>query len=374
MCTGIRLIAQDGTVVHARTMEFGENTESNVIVIPRDFERTGTAPALTKTTSPENRPGAKWKSQYASVGANGKGFPILADGLNEAGLAAGTFYHPGFAEYMPCDDESKTIAPWEVCSWILDQWKDVNEVKENIKEITVANVVFPEWSFIPPFHYVVHDADGNSIVIEYVGGQLQVHDNPLGVITNSPTFDWHMINLRNYLNFSPNNLPPLELKRAVCDYETVVELVGFGQGTGMLGMPGDITPPSRFVRAVAFTQSILPELLESGQDAILQAFHVLNNFDIPKGMARDIHEVTEKASSIVADYTLWTTANDLKEKKFYFRTYENSQIRMVDLKEYLEVKEVTTFPMYDKKEEIRALTPLSNPTKPPLNQGKRKRI
>ena len=94
------------------------------------------------------------------------------------------------------------------------------------------------------------DATGKSIVIEYVGGQLHVHDNPLGVLTNSPSFDWHMTNLRNYIKFSLTNVPPLQLGG--------VKLARFGQGSGMLGMPGDFTPPSRFVRAVAYSQSVLP--------------------------------------------------------------------------------------------------------------------
>ena len=125
---------------------------------------------------------------------------------------------------------------------------------------------------LAPVHAVVHDASGKSIVIEYVDGKLNVYDNPLGVITNSPGFDWHMTNLRNYVNFSFNNHPPIQLGS--------VKLEPFGQGSGMLGMPGDFTPPSRFVRAVAFSQSVLQP--KTGDDAVLTAFHILNNFDIPK--------------------------------------------------------------------------------------------
>ena len=290
MCTGIRLIAGDGTVVHARTMEFGSDIESEVIVVPSGYLRTGTAPDLLKSMNPEDQEGATWTTQYASVGANAFGLPIILDGLNEKGLAVGTFYFPITAGYMPYSlaDKLKTIAPWELGSWILDQYQNVAEVRDNIGKIVVPDVVLPEFGFVPPTHYVVHDADGNSIVIEYVGGKLNIHDNPLGVMNNSPAFDWHMTNLRNYLNFSVTNLPPLELnlpsvgpKRAL----TPVKLEAFGQGTGMLGIPGDLTPPSRFVRAVAFSQSILPELIETGTDTVLQAFHILNNFDIPMGVA-----------------------------------------------------------------------------------------
>jgi len=312
-CTGIRLIAEDGTVVHARTMEFAIDIHSDVIIIPRGFARTG--------TTPDEKEGLKWKAKYASVGANGVGLPVLFDGLNEKGLAAGTFYFPTSAGYMPytAADAGKTIAQWEVGSWILENFASVEEVKANIGNIVVPAVVFGGWGFAPEAHYIVHDASGKSIVIEYVGGKLNVHDNPLGVLTNSPAFDWHMTNLRNYVNFSMTNVPPVKLGS--------IKLLPFGQGSGMLGLPGDFTPPSRFVRAVAFSQSVFKP--KTGADAVLEAFHILNQFDIPKGAARE-HEKDEHGN-ILADYTIWTSASDLKAMQYYFRTYENSQIRMVDL-------------------------------------------
>ena len=332
-CTGIRLTAQDGTVVHARTLEFGIDLHSDVIMVPRGYSRVG--------TTPDGKPGIKWNSKYASVGANGVDLPFVFDGLNEKGLAVGTFYFPTSAGYMPYNaaDAGKTIAPWEVGSWLLENFAGVDEVRANIGGIVVPSVVFPAWGFAPPVHHVVHDASGKSIVIEYVGGKLNVYDNPLGVITNSPTFDWQMTNLRNYVNFSMSNVPPVKLGP--------VTLQPFGQGSGMLGIPGDFTPPSRFVRAVAFSQSVLPS--KTGDDAVLEAFHVLNNFDIPKGAARE-HEKDEHGN-IVADYTLWTSANDLKAKRFYFRTYDNSQIRTVDLmKMNLDAKDIVTISM--KGEEV----------------------
>jgi len=322
-CTGIRLIAEDGTVVHARTLEFATDIHSDVIMVPRGYARTG--------TTPDGKPGLTWKAKYASLGANGVGLPFIFDGLNEKGLAVGTFYFPTSAGYMPytAADAGKSIAPWEVGSWLLENFASVEEARDNIGKIVVPSVIFAAWGFAPPVHYVAHDASGKSIVIEYAGGKLNVYDNPLGVITNSPTFDWQMTNLRNYVNFSMSNVPPVKLGS--------VTLQPFGQGSGMLGIPGDFTPPSRFVRAVAFSQSVLPS--KTGEDAVLEAFHVLNNFDIPKGAARE-HEKDEHGN-IMADYTLWTAASDLKAKRYYFRTYENSQIRMVDLmKMDLDAKEI----------------------------------
>jgi choloylglycine hydrolase len=331
-CTGIRLTASDGAVVHARTMEFGIDIQSEVLVIPRGFARTG--------LTPDGADGLAYTSKYASVGANGVGLPYLFDGLNEKGLAVGTFYFPTTAGYMPYTpaDAARTLAPWQVGSWILENFASVQEVRENIASIVVADVVFKEWGFTPPVHYVVHDASGASIVIEYVGGKLTVHDNPLGVMSNSPAFDWHMTNLRNYVNLSVNNAPAVKLGP--------VTVAPLGMGSGMLGIPGDFTPPSRFVRAAIYSASVLPS--GTGEEAVQQAFHVLNQFDIPKGAARD-HEKDEHGN-VVADYTIWTSANDLKARRFFIRTYDNSQIRSVDLMSHdLDAKDIVNYPIKGKE-------------------------
>jgi choloylglycine hydrolase len=338
-CTGIRQTAQDGSVVRGRTLEFGTDLDSDVLMIPRGFARVG--------VTPDGKPGHIWNAKYASLGANAVGLPYLFDGLNERGLAVGTFYFPttaGYMSYAPAD-AGKTIAPWQVGSYLLENFATVDEVRQNIGRIVVPSVIFPAWGFAPPVHYVVYDAAGNSIVIEYIGGKLNVYEDPLGVFTNTPSFDWHMTNLRNYVNFSVNNVPPAKLGP--------VTLEPTGQGTGMLGLPGDFTPPSRFVRAAAFSQSVLPS--KTGDDAVLEVFHILNNFDIPKGSARDGQK--DANGNIEADYTLWTSVTDLKTKRFYFRTYENSQIRMVDLsKMNLDSKTVITIPMKG-NEVIKSVTP-----------------
>jgi choloylglycine hydrolase len=269
-CTSFRLIAKDGTVVFGRTMEFAIDVHSDVIMVPRGYARTG--------TTPDGENGMAWTAKYACVGANGEGLPEIFDGGNEKGLALGVLYFPTMAGYMKYDaaTAAKTIAPWQVGTWILENCATVEEVKQNIDKIVVADVVFKAWGFTPPLHYVVHDASGKCIVIEYVDCKLHVHDNPLGVMTNAPTFDWQMTNLRNYVGFSLVNRPPVVVGG--------VTLAPFGQGTGMLGMPGDFTPPSRFVRAVAFSTSAFTP--KTGDDAVLEAFHLLNSFDIPKRAAR----------------------------------------------------------------------------------------
>ena len=312
MCTGIQLTAKTGAVVGARTLEFGIDLESDVLMTPRGHTRTG--------ATPDGLDGAQWTAKYASVGISGFGLDVVVDGVNEKGLGVGLFYFPrcvGYMAYTPAA-AAKTIAPWQLTSWILDQFADVAEVKANVDRILVAAVVLAQWRIVPPFHYIVYDATGKSIVLEHVVGKLNVHDNLLGVITNSPAFDWHMTNLNNYMAYSFTNLPSVKLGP--------IQLEQFGDGNGMFGLPGDSTPTSRFVRAVAYTQSVWQS--KTGADAILEAFHILNNFDIPIGSVRT---PGTKDGVVEADHTLWTIAKDLETKNYYFRTYENSRIRVVEL-------------------------------------------
>lgn len=310
-CTGITIKAQDGSTIFARTLEFAQDIQSNIIVVPRGKEFVGTAPG--------DKAGLRWKTRYGIVGVNAFGLPVTVDGLNEKGLHVGLFYFPGFARYQKfsADDADKAVAPWELGTFLLGTCANVKEAVAAANQVRVGEVVQKDMGFVPPVHYVLTDAGGKSAVLEYVGGKLKVYDNPLGVMTNSPTFDWHMINLSNYVNLTVSNVPQINVAGT--------EIKGLGQGSGMLGLPGDFTPPSRFVRAVAFSKSALP--VAGAKAGVLQAFHILNQFDIPKGAARGVEHGKE-----VADYTLWTSASDLSNLRYYFRTFDNSRIRMVDLK------------------------------------------
>ena len=310
-CTGITIRTQDGSIIFGRTLEFAVDFSSSLIVVPRGVEYVGTAPG--------DKPGLRWKSKYAVAGMNAYDQPLFGDGLNERGLHVGIFYFPGFAKYQPVTEKDfpQTLAPQEFAGYLLGTCATADEAVEAALHVKVAEVVFPQFGFVPPFHYIVNDASGESVVLEHVDGELKIHRNPLGVITNSPTFDWHMTNLSNYVNETVSDVPKIDVGGE--------QIKGLGQGGGMLGLPGDFTPPSRFVRAAAFSQSALP--VETAKEGVLQTFHILNQFDIPKGAAR-----SREHGQLVADYTLWTTAADLKNLRYYFRTFENSRIRMLDLK------------------------------------------
>lgn len=319
-CTGLMLKTSDGSFVHGRTLEFGLPVETSVAVIPRNYSFTGTTP-IGK--------GLEYKAKYGAVGVYAFKNPSLMDGLNEKGLSVGTFYFPGYAKYTPITSEnaSKALSPVEFPNWILTQFETVDEVKKGISSVLIGNTVTEGWGDTPaPFHYIVYDKTGKSIVIEPLKGALKVYDNPIGVLTNSPDFKWHMTNLRNYINLSPDNVDKVSLEG--------LTLTSFGQGSGLHGLPGDFSPPSRFVRAAVFAATAVPS--KTADEAIFQIFHILNQFDIPVGAVREITN-----GKTFNDYTLATVARDPKNGKYYFRTFEDQTIRFVDINAFdLNAKEI----------------------------------
>lgn len=324
-CTGIQLKAKDGTYVSGRTVEFGLNLQLGGLVIPRNYAFKGTLP--------DGGAGLAYTSKYAAVGGGMFGENAIADGINEKGLAIGDFYFPGYAAYAKITSENKShaLSPTEFSNWILTQFATVDEVKQGIKSVVIAPTTPKGWPVLPPFHYVVYDKTGKSIVIEPINGELKVYDNPLGVFTNSPTFDWHMTNLGNYTNLSAINVAPITVDG--------VKLQQYGSGSGMRGLPGDFTPPSRFIRAAIFSSTAISG--NNGEQTVYRVFHILNQFDIPEGAVRSVDGKT-----VIPEYTLATVVRDSQNLKFYFKSYDDQTIKMVAMNSFdPDAKEIKHFAM-----------------------------
>lgn len=314
-CTGIMLKTKDGKTVHGRTLEFGIEVPTSLIAVPMNYQFVG------KT---DNGAGMKYISKYSMTGIITFTEAKIVDGMNSAGLSCGAFYFPTIAEYTPLtkENQSKALSPVDFNNWILAQFATVDAVRKAIEneEVVIVPTVLDGWGAVaPPFHYVVYDKSGKSIVIEPIKGKLVIYDNPIGVMTNSPSFDWHMTNLRNYTNLKTENANSMTING-----KTFKQL---GLGTGMNGIPGDFTPPSRFVRATAFSVTSLP--VKTTYEAIGEVFHILNNFDIPKGFSREVVDGT-----IYADYTQLTCARDPQTLKYYYKTYNNQTIKEFDLSDF----------------------------------------
>lgn len=311
-CTGILLHPENGSTVHGRTVEFGEPLDFSLVFVPRGSSFKG------KTPSGD---GLAYQTKFAAVGIMTFDDVNIMDGINEKGLSVGAFYFPTFASYatVTAKDQSKGLSPVDFTNWILTQFSSTEEVRQAIEsgKVVITPTVLKNWgSQPPPFHYIVYDKKGKCLVIEPIEGQLVITENPIGAFTNSPTFDWHLTNLRNYIGLRPRNVEPLKLGEYT--------LYPLGQGSGMVGLPGDFTPPSRFVRASIFSVTAIP--VRNSEQGIFQTFHILNNFDIPKGAATDVSDGKSQP-----DYTMMTVARDPQALRYYYRTYEDQTIRMVDL-------------------------------------------
>lgn len=310
-CTGISMFSADGSYFQARTIEWaGTNLNSMYVVVPRNFSQT--------SFTPKGANGMTFISKYGYIGLAVHEKEFIAEGLNEAGLSAGLFYFPNFGSYQLYDEKynSTTIADLQLVSWILSQFATVDEVKANINKVRVVSLMGGDGSD-EAIHWRVGDKSGKQIVIEIEKGVPHIYDNPIGVITNAPNFPWHLSNLSNYINLTPINPPAHKMA------DFMVEPIG--HGNGFLGLPGDFTPPSRFVRA-AFFKSTAP-MLATARATMLQCFHILNNFDIPIGMNFPKNEIPDLPSA-----TQWTSVIDLTNGVVYYKTFDNNNIRMIDLK------------------------------------------
>lgn len=315
-CTGITLKARDGAVLFGRTMEWGAfDLNGRIIVIPRGHEYTA--------QTPDGKPGLTWKSKYGVVGIDMLEREVLADGINEKGLAMGLLYHPGFAEYRPYDPVKarESMAPTDVMQYLLTTCATLADVRTALKKMRVVPVVEPALGFPAPVHFIVTEPSGKQIVIEFLKGETTVTDAPLGVLTNAPTYDWHLTNLRNYINLSPVSLPGKRID--------TLDFRPLGAGSGMIGLPGDFTPPSRFVRAVAFTATARPT--EDGSETIYEMLRILDNFNVPLGASEGSDLTHQKLKGKMRSSTIWTSVYDTKNKVVYYHTQHNRRVRKVNV-------------------------------------------
>jgi choloylglycine hydrolase len=321
-CTSILLRSADGGYVYGRTLEFGLDLRSQLVVIPRKLAITATGPA-----GEVGKGGLTWTTKYAATGANGLGLPIIVDGVNEKGLAGGLFNFPVYAQFQPVSakDAARSVASFEVVTWILTSFATVEEIKEALPRIRVSGVKVPQFgNMVPPTHYSFHDTTGQSLVVEYTdGGQLHVYSNPVHVFTNAPAFPFQLENLAQYQYVSADVLPPIQAGS--------LKLAAASSGDGMNGLPGGWLAPARFVRAF-FAQQNAP-LAATAAEAVSTSLHILNGFDIPPGSIKTSANAGGEGGGVTGfETTEWTATSDMKNLRYYIRTYANPDVRYVDLR------------------------------------------
>lgn len=305
-CTGISLSSADGGYVQARTIEWARGVlQSEYVVIPRG-ERL-------RSFTPAGADGMIFPAKYGVVGLAVVRPEFIAEGINEAGLSAGLFFFPrygGYESYDPAQND-RTLADLQVTMWMLSQFATIDEVKAAVSSVRIVGL-----EATSVVHWRIGEPSGRQVVLEIVGGVPHFYENEVGVLTNSPGFEWHLTNLNNYVNLYPGDAPDRSMGG--------VTLRPIGGNSGFLGIPGDATPPSRFVRA-AFYRATAPQRA-TAFDTVMQCFHLLNNFDIPIGIEHPEGECPDIPSA-----TQWTSAIDLTNRRVYYKTAYDNSVRCIDL-------------------------------------------
>lgn len=316
-CTYVQLKAKDDSFVVGRTMEWGEfDLEPALAIVPRGSK-------LSAMQMPDGKDGAAWTAKYGFTGISLMGRPAYADAINEKGLAGHLLYLPGFAEFQPYEPAkaAESISPTDFLGYIISQFATVDEVAAALDDVRVVPVVEPVLGMPAPVHYVINDPSGAEIVIEYVGGELKTYTKTVGVMTNSPPYDWHLNNLRNYLNLRAVAWPAVDVDG--------INLTPLGVGSGMLGLPGDFTPPSRFVRAVALSQIAPPT--EGGYETVREFFNIMDSFNVPLPVVGEKDNPKGLKPLCCSTATQYTVAFDPANKMMYYHTDDNRTVRSVDL-------------------------------------------
>lgn len=335
-CTGItfRVSPDPGSVTYAfqaRTMEFGADvTGWRLVSVPRGHAY---ASCRMNSCGGSGVMGFAWTSKYQFVGMSPArpNLPVIdevTDGINEKGLACGGFYNVGFAQYNPKPASGKALSNTDLVSWILSNFATVKEVREALmqKMVDVTQLIvlgkngkpLCDSSTCPQLQYAVTDESGESIVIGFADGEAKIYDS-IGVVTNNPSYDWHVTNIRNYIGLQAQSR-----ENAVFNSITFNKL---GNGTGAVGLPGDFTPPSRFIRAMFFLSTAMP-VKQGPDEAVARAFRILNQFDIPEG---SIIATSPTGKGEIQDSTAWTSLSDLKRRRYYFHSQTDRTMRMIDL-------------------------------------------
>ncbi|WP_414732683.1 linear amide C-N hydrolase [Acetobacterium carbinolicum] len=297
MCTSLTLMTTNQINTLARTMDFAFLLDPELIFLPRKFSLVSEVDQTVRSV------------KYAMMGiGRNLGTYLFADGLNEAGLSCASLYFPGYAEYNDSVIPKKTnLAPHEIVGWLLTNFSTLEEVKAAIPQLNIVSTPLKLMNVITPLHWIITDKKGDTLVIEPTKDGIIIYENPLGVMTNSPDFNWHLTNIRNYIGVSPNKTGPIQLNGMTFN--------PFGGGSGTFGLPGDYTPPSRFLRALFGREAINP--IETEEECINAAFHILASVDIPKGSV-----ITDEG----IDFTQYTACMVCNTGSYYFKTYDNNQI------------------------------------------------
>lgn len=318
MCLALSMRTRDH--YFGRNLDFDKGYGQQVVISPRHlpFEffhagATDSHPAIIGTAALVN------------------GHPLYFEGANEDGLCMAGLLFSGSSVYNPVMEDRVNVASHELIPWVLTQCSDTSEFLSLVDDLNITNEAFSPQLPPSPMHWMVSD-EKRDLVVEQVHEGLRIHDNPTGVLTNNPPFEYQMMNLNNYMGLGPANPENRFSKR--------LNMWAYSRGMGGLGLPGDLSSQSRFVKA-AFT-SMNSVCGGSEEESVTQFMHVLKSTEQQRGCVRvgDGYEVT-----------LYSSCIDASRGRFYFTTYGNSRISVVDMnREDLDSDSPITYPMNNRQD------------------------
>jgi len=298
MCTAI--CYRNNTSYFGRNLDIPRGYGERVVITPRKYE------VKMRCEKPI-------KTHYAMIGMATvvDNFPLYYEATNEKGLSMAGLNFPENAVYYNIAKEKNNVAPFEFIPWILAQCSCIDEVKDVLGRINLINVDFSEQLPLSPLHWMISDKK-SSIVVEPLKDGIKIHDNPFEVLTNAPPFEFHSINASNYMG--------LGIGHATSQFKESIPMKNYSLGLGALGLPGDYSSASRFIRALFVKENSVSEHNEKSN--VNQFFHILNSVAMPKGCVQ---------ADDGFEYTLYSCCCNADTGIYYYTTYDRPEITSVDM-------------------------------------------
>ena len=337
-CTALMITDKKGNAYSAKTMEYA---------VPMPFEMSY-VPAGTKVVSvaPGKKPGLSFETKYPVLGVSadvgvGNGINMMVESANNQGLSISTNELPGSQSPAGAgSDAAKALATTDLGLYLLGKFQSVAEVKEALQGSAVS-VWVPKIPLVgnieAPFHYILFDKTGAGIVIEFLDGKMNVHDNPVGVVTNAPEFPWHLKNLNNYAqltNVDKNSGQFGQLRVGAPD-----------SGNTLASVPSSQISAGRFVKAAFYTQFV--RKADSPENAVITLGHIMNNFDRPYDLSIDKGYSAEGGApgSTTSEVTLFTWMNDKVRNLYFLRTINALNFAKFEIDKLTPIKSVVNVPL-----------------------------
>ena len=322
MCTAATYRTDDFYM--GRTLDYEFSYGEEITVMPRNFPLSF-------------RHGGGTDRHYAIIGMAhvADGYPMFYDAVNEKGLGMAGLNFAASARYSEPEDGKQNVAQFEFIPWVLSQFASLEQARSAIEKINLVGTTYDSRYPAAKMHWIIADKSG-AITVEPTKGGLKIYDNAPGVLTNEPPFDMQLFNLNNYMRLSP--------KQPENSFSDALDLGTYSRGMGGLGLPGDLSSMSRFVRA-AFTK--LNSLSGSGEaESVGQFFHILGSVEQVRGcceVAQDKYEIT-----------IYTSCFNADKGVYYYTTYNNRRITAVDMhRENLDSDSLARYPLLDKEDVFR---------------------